>query len=88
MSRPIHFVGSLGGAKDVSSAMELMLSQRDHLFWLPDGEPAERSGYVRSVIENLAARHLDQKTSSPECRLEIYAAADNLESRPRPCPWS
>src|SRR5215471_11905313 len=56
MSRPIHFVGSLGGAKDVSSAMELMLSQRDHLFWLPDGEPAERSGYVRSVIENLAAR--------------------------------
>ena len=56
MSRPIHFVGSLGGAQDVRSAMERMLSQREQLCWLPDGEPAERSGYVRSVIENLAAR--------------------------------
>jgi hypothetical protein len=56
MSRPIHFVGSLGGAKDVRSAMERMLSQRDYLLWLPDGEPAERSEYVRSVIEGLPAR--------------------------------
>jgi hypothetical protein len=55
MSRPIHFVGSVGGATNVSSAMDLMLSQRDHLFWLPDGEPGERSGYVRSVIDNLPA---------------------------------
>src|SRR5215467_12830902 len=56
MSRPIHFVGSIGGAQDVSSAMDLMLSQREQLRWLPDGEPGERSGYVRSVIENLPAR--------------------------------
>jgi hypothetical protein len=56
MSRPIHFVGSVGGAQTVSSAMELMLRQRAHLFWLPDGEPAERSGYVRYVIDHLAAR--------------------------------
>lgn len=55
MSRPIHFVGSVGGATDVSSAMDFMLRQRDHLLWLPDGEPGERSGYVRYVIDNLPA---------------------------------
>jgi hypothetical protein len=54
MSRPIHFVGSVGGAKDVGGAMDLMLSQREYLLWLPDGEPAERSEYVRNVIEHLA----------------------------------
>jgi hypothetical protein len=56
MSRPIHFVGSVGGAKDVGSAMDLMLSQRDYLLWLPDGEPAERSDYVRNVIDHLPTR--------------------------------
>jgi hypothetical protein len=56
MSRPIHFVGSVGGARDTGSAMELMLSQRDYLFWLPDGEPAERSEYVRNVIDHLPTR--------------------------------
>src|SRR5690348_819340 len=56
MARPIHFVGSIGGATNVSSAMDLMLSQREHLCWLPDGEPGERSGYVRSVNEHLPAR--------------------------------
>jgi hypothetical protein len=56
MSRPIHFVGSIGGAKDIDSAMDLMLSQREYLFWLPDGEPAERSEYVRNVIDHLPTR--------------------------------
>jgi hypothetical protein len=36
--------------------MDLMLSQREYLLWLPDGEPAERSEYVRNVIDHLAAR--------------------------------